>query len=183
MPAPSTAPHDGDDERRLTVLMATDGSDASLGAIRAARQVLPDASHWRLVTVIPHRIDPNDEATGFAAPVLDDDDIREIDTENLVEADAVVARTARALGSVPVDAQVLRGDPGATLCDHAGLIGADVIVVGAHDRGFLSRALQRSVADHVVHHAPCPVLVIPEAADVTDESGASDSSDQSPSIG
>lgn len=183
MPAPSTAPHDGDGERQLTVLMATDGSDASLDAIQAARRVLPDASRWRLVTVIPHRIDPNEDATGFAAPILDDDDVREIDTENLVEADAVVARTARALGSVPVDAQVLRGDPGPTLCAHARLVDADVIVVGAHDRGLLSRALQRSVADHVVHRAPCPVLVIPEAADTTDEAEASDSSDQSPSIG
>lgn len=183
MPAPSTAHHDGDDEHQLTVLMATDGSDASLDAIQAARRVLPAGSRWRLVTVIPHRIDPNADATGFAAPVLDDDDVREIDHENLVEADAIVARTARSLGSVPVDAQVLRGDPGPTLCEHAGLVDADLIVVGAHDRGFLSRALQRSVADHVVRHAPCPVLVIPEAADVTDEPGRPDSADQSPSIG
>lgn len=159
----STAPHDRDDEAGLTVLMATDGSDASLDAIRAARRILPTASHWELVTVIPYRMDPLEDVTGFAGPILDEDDAREIDTENLVQADAVVARTARALGSVPVEAQVLRGDPGPVLCDHAALVGADIVVVGAHDRGFLSRALQRSVTDHLVRHAPCPVLVIPEA--------------------
>lgn len=151
----------------LTVMMATDGSDASLEAIRAARVVLPTATHWELVTVIPERIDPADDATGFAGPILDDDDAREIDHDNLAEADAVVARTARALGPVPVEANVLRGDPGPVLCRHAELVGADVIVVGAHDRGFLSRALQESVTDHLVRHGPCPVLVIPERPDAT----------------
>lgn len=149
----------------LTVVMATDGSDASIEAIQAARRVLPDDTHWELVTVIPYRIRPGEDATGFAGPILDADDAREIDRENLVEADAVVARTARALGPVPVGANVLRGDPGPVLCDHAGLVGADIIVVGAHDRGLISRALQQSVTDHLVRHAPCPVLVIPEAAD------------------
>ena len=164
MGEPSTDPDDRDRGTGLVVLMATDGSDASLDAIRVARRVLPTASHWELVTVIPHRMDPLEDVTGFAGPILDEDDAREIDTENLVEADAVVARTARALGTVPVEAQVLRGDPGPVLCDHAGLVGADIIVVGAHDRGFLSRAMQRSVTDHLVRHAPCPVLVIPEAS-------------------
>lgn len=165
MVEPSTEPHNRDEEAGLTILMATDGSDASLDATEAARRVLPAASHWELVTVIPHRINPFDDATGFAGPVLDEDDAREIDTENLVEADAVVARTARSLGPVPVEAQVLRGDPGPVLRDHARLVGADVIVVGAHDRSLFSRAMQRSVTDHLVRHAPCPVLVVPEIAD------------------
>jgi nucleotide-binding universal stress UspA family protein len=158
----STEPHNRSDETGLRVMMASDGSDASLDAIKAARRVLPTASHWELVTVIPHRIDPLEDVTGFAGSIVDDDDAREIDTENLVEADALLARTARALGSVPVEAQVLRGDPGTVLCEHAGLVGADIVVVGAHDRSFLSRALQQSVTDHLVRHAPCPVLVIPE---------------------
>lgn len=153
------------DGEGLIVLMATDGSDASLEAIRAARRVLPTPAHWELVTVIPDRIDPLDDATGFAGPVIDDDDARDMDHDNLAEGDAVVARTARALGPVPVEANVLRGDPGPTLCRHAELVGADIIVVGAHDRGFLSRALQESVTDHLVRHAPCPVLVIPEGPD------------------
>lgn len=161
----STEAHDRDGEARLTVMMATDGSEASLDAIRSARRILPDESHWELVTVIPHRINPFEDAGGFAGPIFDDDDVREIDHENLVEADAVVARTARALGPVPVEANVLRGDPGSVLCDHAELVGADIIVVGAHDRGLISRTLQQSVTDHLVRHAPCPVLVIPETAD------------------
>ncbi|MEQ8842352.1 MAG: universal stress protein [Acidimicrobiales bacterium] len=164
MVAPSPETHDRNDDADLHVMVATDGSDVSLAAIREAQRVLPLATHWELVSVIPNRIDPLEVVTGFAGPVIDEDEAREIDTENLVEADALVARTARALGSVPVEAHVLRGDPGPVLCDHAALVDADILVVGAHDRGLISRVLQQSVTDHVVRHAPCPVLVIPELA-------------------
>jgi nucleotide-binding universal stress UspA family protein len=37
---------------------------------------------------------------------------------------------------------------------------ADLIVIGSHGRGGVQRALLGSVADGVMRHAPCPVLVI-----------------------
>lgn len=37
---------------------------------------------------------------------------------------------------------------------------ADVIVVGSHGRGGITRVLMGSVAEAVMRHAPCPVLVI-----------------------
>jgi len=37
---------------------------------------------------------------------------------------------------------------------------ADMIVIGSHGRGGVGRALLGSVADAVVRHAPCPVLVV-----------------------
>jgi len=39
--------------------------------------------------------------------------------------------------------------------------GADMIVVGTHSRSGLDRLLMGSVAEHVVRHAPVPVLVVP----------------------
>lgn len=37
---------------------------------------------------------------------------------------------------------------------------ADVIVIGTHARTGLAHWFQGSVAESVVHHAPCPVLVV-----------------------
>jgi nucleotide-binding universal stress UspA family protein len=37
---------------------------------------------------------------------------------------------------------------------------ADLIVIGSHGRGGLTRALLGSVAEDVMRHAPCPVLVV-----------------------
>ena len=39
--------------------------------------------------------------------------------------------------------------------------GADLIVMATHARSGLSRLLAGSVAEHVVQHAPCPVLLVP----------------------
>ena len=37
---------------------------------------------------------------------------------------------------------------------------ADLIVIGSHGRGGITRALLGSVAEGVMRHAPCPVLVV-----------------------
>jgi nucleotide-binding universal stress UspA family protein len=37
---------------------------------------------------------------------------------------------------------------------------ADLIVIGSHGRGGVERALLGSVAESVMRHAPCPVLVV-----------------------
>lgn len=40
-------------------------------------------------------------------------------------------------------------------------VGADLIVIGTHNRQGIERLLMGSVAESTVRHAPCPVLVIP----------------------
>jgi nucleotide-binding universal stress UspA family protein len=37
---------------------------------------------------------------------------------------------------------------------------ADVLVVGASNKGGLRRLFGGSVSDYVAHHAPCPVMLI-----------------------
>ena len=50
--------------------------------------------------------------------------------------------------------------PASAIVDAAKRWPADVIVIGSHGRGGLPRAVLGSVADAVIRHAPCPVLVV-----------------------
>jgi nucleotide-binding universal stress UspA family protein len=73
-------------------------------------------------------------------------------------AQALVAR-GRSAG-VAVDFLVWEGDAGESIIEAAMAESADLIVVGSHGRGTVGRFLIGSVSDHVVRHAPCPVLVV-----------------------
>ncbi len=53
------------------------------------------------------------------------------------------------------------GDPGRMLVDYATSAGADVLIIGKRGAGPIERLLLGSVANHVVHDAQCPVLVVP----------------------
>ena len=52
------------------------------------------------------------------------------------------------------------GNPGMEIVNYATQIKASVIVMSTHGRSGLSRLLIGSVADRVVHNAPCPVLLL-----------------------
>lgn len=65
---------------------------------------------------------------------------------------------------LPADATPLQfvkvGKPAAEIIKAANEWPADVIVIGSHGRTGVTRALLGSVAEAVMRHAPCPVLVI-----------------------
>jgi nucleotide-binding universal stress UspA family protein len=52
------------------------------------------------------------------------------------------------------------GQPGEEIVKAAKEWGADAIVIGSHGRSGISRTLVGSVAEGVMRHAPCPVLVV-----------------------
>lgn len=58
------------------------------------------------------------------------------------------------------DADVVRGDPDDSIVDYAQEHGADLIVMGSHGRTGLRHLLMGSVAEHVLRHASCPVLIV-----------------------
>lgn len=63
------------------------------------------------------------------------------------------------------------GDPSSTIVDHALAMSADLLVMGTHGHRGFKRLLLGSVAETVLHDAPCAVLTIPPhgspAADVS----------------
>ncbi len=66
----------------------------------------------------------------------------------------------RAKDSVAVEKAVRNGKTSVEICEAAREAQADVIVIGSHGRTGLSHVLIGSVAETVVRHADCPVLVV-----------------------
>jgi len=57
--------------------------------------------------------------------------------------------------------EVLEGDPVPVILTRAAEMKADLLVMGTHRRGGLSRLLMGSVAEGVLRRSPCPVVLIP----------------------
>jgi nucleotide-binding universal stress UspA family protein len=65
-----------------------------------------------------------------------------------------------ASNGIPIEFDCKVGDPDAKICELAKMWGADLIVLGRRGHKGLSELFLGSVSNHVVHHAPCSVLVV-----------------------
>lgn len=62
---------------------------------------------------------------------------------------------------IPVRTVVKSGDPAELILAEAHRGKFDLVVLGTHRRTGVSRMLMGSIAEEVVRHSPCPVLVVP----------------------
>ncbi len=82
-------------------------------------------------------------------------------------ASGIAAEAARAGGQadpalhVTITSAAVEGNPASALL--AAAEGADLLVVGTRGHGGFVGALLGSVSQHVVTHAPCPVVVVPDS--------------------
>ncbi len=137
---------------RPTLLLATDLSPASQAA---TEQALDLARRLGAAILAVSVIDPGTlrlPGGRFGARVDQVRATREREAQVLV-------RRGRELG-VPVTFLIWQGDPGEVIVEAARSEGVEMIVIGSHGRRGVERALLGSVSDHVVRHAPCPVLVV-----------------------
>jgi hypothetical protein len=142
------------------VMVVTDGSPAAGAAAARGLAMLPrhPEPDVAIATMIELDTDPYGGATGFAAPVLDADDLDELVHERRVEADAAIATTARAVGPRPVRHAVFDGRD--ELVDAAAT--ADLVVIA--DRGRASARSRRSVVGDLLADG-ARVLVVPGESD------------------
>ena len=77
----------------------------------------------------------------------------------------VLASRPAAAGHVRTTSLAVEGPPAGALIEDAVGRSADLLVVGSHGAGALSRLMLGSVSNKVLHHAPCPVVVIPAGPD------------------
>ncbi|XP_074311710.1 universal stress protein A-like protein [Silene latifolia] len=61
---------------------------------------------------------------------------------------------------VKMERRIEDGDPRDVICEMVNVIMPDLLVMGSHGYGLISRAIMGSVSNHCVQHASCPVLVV-----------------------
>jgi len=142
-------------------LIATDGSEVSIDAARKGVALL-NPTKVTLLTVADTSIADDSGAGGFEGNLLSPAESERARTAILEEGSAELTDTAAALGLDPsiVDTRIVEGSSGQMIIHVADEVDADVIVVGSHGHGFLSRVLIGSVSEHVVRHTTRPVLVM-----------------------
>ncbi|HZY02249.1 MAG TPA: universal stress protein [Anaeromyxobacteraceae bacterium] len=136
------------------ILVAVDGSEASLKAARMAADIaVRFGARMTLAYVIPRLLLPPD-VYGLT--------LAEVEREQRAHADALVAEARAGLGEpgVPVETSVLSGSPAETLAEAAAAPDVDLVVLGKRGRGAVARVLLGSVSDRLVHISPKPVLVV-----------------------
>ncbi len=132
-----------------TILFPTDFSVEADQALEVARSLARD--HQAKIVLV-HAAMP---VAAVEVYIADDD----IDSMR-AQARRQLAEVAARITEVPVETDVLIGEPAHMIVGLAEKLSADLVVMGTHGRGGVSRLLLGSVADYVLRNAPCPVLTI-----------------------
>ncbi len=139
------------------IVVGIDGSTESIAALRWAiheavmRNVPIKALHcWSYPTSV-----------GVPSMMLTDVELIRKSSVALVH-DVITQATAGSATPVAIDPVITEGSASHALIDASK--GAELVVVGARGHGGFLGLLIGSVANQVVHHAACPVVVVPKSA-------------------
>ena len=113
-----------------------------------------------LVRAIPEEEDPNDTAGGFEGPLMTEEEAAASHLADEHQAQVDLQATLARIGEPATITVVEGGHAGREICELAATRAADVLVVGASDKGWFRRLLSGSVMEYAAHHAPCPVLIV-----------------------
>jgi nucleotide-binding universal stress UspA family protein len=151
----------------MRILVATDGSECSMAAVRSvAGRPWPAASQIRAISVVP-LIVPLGETIPIGPVYYPPSEVvEELQAEARNRAKEAVARAYQVLSKAnitPVKAECLpTGDARTVILDEAKAWGADLIVVGSHGYHGIDRVMLGSVSESVAMHSQCSVEVIRE---------------------
>jgi nucleotide-binding universal stress UspA family protein len=132
------------------VIVPVDFSGESPNAIRTGLQIAGDAKNVHLV----HVLVPID---AISPGVLLGDVTEESRAEHVKEN---LAKLAAENGASDAQQVVLIGSPGLEIADYAKDNAADLIIVPSHGYHGVKRMVLGSVAEKVIRHAECSVLVL-----------------------
>lgn len=138
---------------KKTVVVPVDFSPASGSAVETALQLAARHQDVHVLHVLH---------AALPAPVMIYGEVMAIGelTSRLASASEDLARFLCERGAAGVTPVVREGDPGLTIADYAAEVQADLIVMPSHGYHGVKRLLLGSVAERVLRHANCPVLVL-----------------------
>jgi universal stress protein A len=137
------------------ILVATDFSEPSEVAIRYGQDLARGyGATLHVMHVIEDRVAYYGADVGFALAGVE----RNVEAAVRRDLDSIIARHG---GELNIVATVTRASNVAhAITAYADANPIDLIIVGTHGRGAVSRFLMGSVAERVVRSAPCPVLTV-----------------------
>jgi nucleotide-binding universal stress UspA family protein len=146
-----------DRDTPMKILLATDSSPCSEAAVREiCAGPWPPGSEIKVVTAIHTFTIPD--------PYLTEIMIHEWMEQQHKAALALLQKTAEQIrgqvSGLTVTTEVLRGHPRDVIVVEAERWGADLILVGSHGYGMVTRFLLGSVSHSVALHAPCSVEIV-----------------------
>lgn len=149
------------------ILLATDGSPSAEEAQREAFELAQQLGVTLLVVSVEHVTLPAAGYSGYGyANVLVD--LSKAEEHRVQELLAAVEEAAQAAG-IRCLTFAPEGYAVEEICRVARERNAHLIVVGSHGWGAARRLLSGSVSTGLVHTAPCPVLVVRNAAPVAEQ--------------
>ena len=154
-------PHDDPTADHGRVVVGVDGSDGSYGALRFGMEEATRRRAQLDVVHVWHQVEPIGplaaQAWAYRASA---------ETAGKELVDAMTARLRPASASHPgpksIERISMEGYPSRALVSCAQ--GADLLVVGARGRGGFTGLLLGSVSLRCLHHAPCPIAVVPASS-------------------
>jgi nucleotide-binding universal stress UspA family protein len=156
-PAPSS--------HSMKILLATDGSDCSVGAAHSvATRPWPEGTFIKVLSVEELIFLDGQMAGSPLSSAYPQSLLEELTTQARDRASSAVKAARDSLQSAGMkvldDHAIEIGEPRAVILDTAKTWGADLIVLGSHGRRGMDRFLLGSVSEAVAIHAQCSVEVI-----------------------
>jgi nucleotide-binding universal stress UspA family protein len=145
----------------MNILIATDGSDSAKTALDfVIRFPFPAHSEATVVTVIDTKL-----LAGSGTAELDSEQSEVLEhTQQTIREDAegLLADEAQRLQAAgqTVSTEIRTGNPAEQILKAAEELGPDLIVMGSHGLTGIKHFLLGSVADRVLEHADCSVLIV-----------------------
>jgi nucleotide-binding universal stress UspA family protein len=144
----------------MRVLFATDGSERARAAGKLlAALPLPADTRITILSVAPESNWIGTPPLGAEVPVYSWLADSASEEEKAARRDAEEAASWLGVGGRTVETIVPRGQAATAILEQAEAGGADLIVVGSHGKGAVTRFLMGSVSERVARHAHCSVLV------------------------